>query len=69
MEDPRSRDSFITDILEYMRQNVQIGITRRDEQQIEQTLQALAALVRLYQGIDYSSPYARKTMRILPQDI
>ena len=60
MEDPRSRDSFITDILEYMRQNVQIGITRRDEQQIEQTLQALAALVRLYQGIDYSSPYATK---------
>ena len=28
---------------------------------MEQTLQALAALVQMYQGIDYSSPYATKT--------
>ena len=61
MEDPRSRDPFITDTLEYMRQHVQSGITRRDEQQIEQTLQALGTLVRLYQGIDYSSTYATKS--------
>ena len=61
MDDPRSRDSFIVDTLEYLRQTVQIGITRRDEQQLEQTLQALAALIRLYQGIDYSSPYATKS--------
>ena len=70
MEDPRSRDAFVTETLEYMRQNVQRGISRRDEQQIEQTLQALASLVRLYQGIDYSSPYAtKKAMPILPRDI
>ena len=43
-----------------MRQNVQSGIARRDEQQLEQTLRALAALVQLYQGIDYSSPCATK---------
>ena len=61
MEDPSSRDSFIVDTLEYLRQNVQIGITRRDEQQLEQTLQALGVLIRLYQGIDYSSPYAMKS--------
>ena len=61
MDDPRSRDSFIVDTLEYLRQTVQIGITRRDEQQLEQTLQALAALIRLYHGIDYSSPYATKS--------
>ena len=61
LEDPRSSDSFITDTLEYMRQNVQIGITRRDEQQLEQTLQAIAALVGLYQRIDYSSPIAEKS--------
>ena len=61
IDDPRSRDSFITDTLEHMRQSVQSGIVRRDEQQIEQTLQALGALVRLYQGIDYSSPYATKS--------
>ena len=61
MDDPRSRDSFIVDTLEYLRQTVQIWITRRDEQQLEQTLQVLAALIRLYQGIDYSSPYATKS--------
>ena len=61
IDDPRSRDSFITDTLEHMRQSVQSEIVRRDEQQIEQTLQALGALVRLYQGIDYSSPYATKS--------
>ena len=61
MEDPRSRDSFIIDTLEYLRQNVQIGITRRDEQQLEQTLQALGVLIRLYQGIDYSRPHATKS--------
>ena len=61
MEDPRSRDAFFTDTLEYMRQNVQSAITRRDEQQIEQTLQALSALVELYHHIDYSSPYATKS--------
>ncbi len=60
MDDPRSRDSFITDTLEYIRQNVQIGIVRRDEQQLQQALWTLGALVRLYQTIDYSSPYATK---------
>ena len=41
--------------------NWQIGITRRDEQQLEQTLQALAALIPLYQRIDYSKPHAEQT--------
>ena len=61
MDDPPSRDSFISDTLEYFRQNVQIGIVRRDEQQLQQTLRALGTLVRLYQSIDYSSPYASKS--------
>ncbi len=61
LEDPRSNDSFITDTLEFMRQTVQIGITRRDEQQLEQTLKVLATLVALYQRIDYSSPFAEKS--------
>ena len=61
IEDPRSRDSFIVDTLECLRQNVQIGITRRDEQQLGQTLQALGVLIRLYQGIDYSRPHASKS--------
>lgn len=61
VENPFSSDGFINDTLEHMRQNVQSGIARRDEQQIEQTLQAMAALVRVYLGIDYSSPYASKS--------
>ena len=61
IEDPRSRDTFITETLEYMRQNVQAGIIQHDEQKIEQTLQALASLVQVYLNIDYSSPYASKS--------
>jgi hypothetical protein len=60
-ENPFSSDGFINDTLEHLRQNLQNGISRRDEQQIEQTLQAMAALVRVYLGIDYSSPYASKS--------
>ena len=59
--DSQSHDAFIADSLEHMRQNLQAEISRRDEQQLEQTLQALAALVRLYQDIDYSMPHAEKT--------
>ena len=59
-EDPRSRDVFITDTLELLRQNAQMGITRRDEQQVEQSLQSFNALVQLYLRIDYSNPHASK---------
>jgi hypothetical protein len=61
VENPFSSDGFINDTLERLRQNSQSGIARGDEQQIEQTLQAMAALVRVYLGIDYSSPYASKS--------
>jgi len=61
VENPFSSDGFINDTLERLRQNLQSGIARRDEQQIEQTLQTMAALVRVYLGIDYSSPYASKS--------
>lgn len=61
IDNPLSRDSFITDTLEHLRLNVQIGIARRDEQQIEQALQAMAALVSVYLSIDYSSAYASKS--------
>lgn len=61
VENPFSSDGFINDTLEHLRQNSQSGIARGDEQQIEQTLQAMAALVRVYLGIDYSSPYASKS--------
>lgn len=61
IDNPLASDGFINDTLEHLRKNIQNGIARRDEQQIEQTLQAMAALVQVYLGIDYSSPYASKS--------
>ena len=53
-------DSFISDTLEHLRKNVQAANARRDEQQIEQTLQAMATLLEVYLDIDYSSTDATK---------
>jgi len=61
LDNPLTTDGFINDTLEHLRQNARIGVTRGDEQQIEQTLQALAALVRVYLEIDYANEYASKT--------
>jgi hypothetical protein len=60
-ENPLSRDGFITETLEHLRRNVQIGISRGDEQQIEQTFGAMAALCQIYLNIDYSTEHASKT--------
>ena len=54
-------DSFINDTLEHLRQNMQAANARRDEQQIEQTLQAMARLLEPYLEIDYSSTDATKS--------
>jgi len=54
-------DAFINDTLEHLRQTARIGVTRGDEQQIEQTLRAITGLVRVYLAIDYASPHASKT--------
>ena len=61
IDNPLASDGFINHTLEYLQKNIKSGIARRDEQQIEQTLQAMAALVQVYLGIDYSNPYASKS--------
>ena len=61
VENTLSSDGMINATLEQLRQNVQSGIARRDEQQIEQTLQAMAGLVWVYLSIDYASPRASKS--------
>ena len=61
VENRLSSDSIIIDTLEHLRQNVQRGIVHKDEQQIEQTLRTMAALIQVYLRIDYSSPYATKS--------
>ena len=57
MDNPLATDGFINETLEHLRQNVQIGISRGDEQQIEQSLRALLGLCRVYLSIDYASKY------------
>lgn len=61
VDNPLASDGFINGTLEQLRQNMQNGIARGDEQQIELTLQAMAKLVRVYLNIDYSTPYASKS--------
>jgi hypothetical protein len=60
IENPLTSDDFINDTLEHLRQSARIAVSRGDEQQIEQTLQALSALVGVYAGIDYGTPRASK---------
>ena len=59
-EHPLTSDAFINDTLEHLRRSARIGISRGDEQQIEQTLRAMAAQVGVYAGIDYASEGAAK---------
>ena len=61
IDNPLASDDFINDTLEHLLKNIQSGIAHRDEQQIKQTLQAMAALFQVYLGIDYSSQYASKS--------
>jgi hypothetical protein len=61
IENPLTTDGFINNTQEHLRQHAHAAVARRDEKQIEQTLQAMAGLVQVYLGIDYSSPMASKT--------
>lgn len=60
-DNPHSSDKFINNTLEHLRQNVRIGVTRGDEQQIEQTLHAISELFLIYLGIDYADDFASPT--------
>lgn len=61
VENPMTTDNLINDSLERLRQNVQVGISRGDEQQIEQSLRTLLGLCQLYSNIDYASEHAVKS--------
>ena len=61
IENPLESDGFINETLEYLRQNVHIGISRRDEQQIEHSLRAMTALCQVFINIDYGTEYSSKT--------
>lgn len=57
-DNPLASDSFLTDTLEHIRQNIQIGISRKDEQFIEENLHCLIHLTQIYLLIDYADEYA-----------
>ena len=61
VDNPLASDGFITNTLEHMRQSVQIGISRKDEQQVEQTFRAIAGLTQIYIGIDYGDKHATRS--------
>lgn len=61
VDNPMATDNFINDTLERLRQNVQIGVSRGDEQQIEQSFRALLGLCQTYSNIDYATEYAVKS--------
>jgi len=48
IDNPLASDGFLTNTLEHLRQNVQVAISRKDEQFIEQNLQSLLQLTQLY---------------------
>lgn len=55
IDNPLASDKFLTTTLEHFRQNVQVAISRKDEQFIEQNLQSLLQLTQLYVSIDYGN--------------
>lgn len=57
-DNPLASDSFLTNTLEHLRQNVQVAISRKDEQFIEQNLESLFQLTQLYLSIEYGDEHA-----------
>lgn len=57
-DNPLASDSFLANTLEHLRQNVQVGISRKDEQFIEQNLQSLLQLTQIYLSIEYGDAHA-----------
>jgi len=60
-ENPLTTDGFINNSLEHLRQSIRIGVSRGDEQQVEQNLATFAKLQNVYLGIDYAEDGASKT--------
>lgn len=57
-DNPLASDRFLTNTLEHLRQNVQVAVSRKDEQFIEQNLQSLLQLTQLYLLIEYGDEHA-----------
>jgi hypothetical protein len=60
-DNPLASDSFLTNTLEHLRQNVQVAISRKDEQFIEQNLYSLLQLTQLYLSVEYGDADASRS--------
>lgn len=58
LSNPFAGDGFINHTLEHLRQTTAIGISRRDERQIQQAFQTYADLTTVYLQIDYAQDHA-----------
>ncbi|MBX3514051.1 MAG: DUF2254 domain-containing protein [Xanthobacteraceae bacterium] len=61
IDDPFVSDDFITNTLEYLKQNIALENSRKDEVMLRQNFQALSSLSQLYLNIEYGSPFASKS--------
>lgn len=53
VDNPLASDKFLNNTLEHLRQNVQIAVSRKDEQFIEQNFRCLLQLEQLYINVQY----------------
>ncbi len=60
-DNPLASDSFLIKTLEHLRQNVQVGISRQDEQFIELNLKCLLQLTQLYISVEYGDTHQIKS--------
>ena len=58
IDNPLASDRFLSLTLEHLRQNVQLAISRKDEQFIENNLQSLLQLMQLYLSINNGNDHA-----------
>lgn len=58
---PESHDPIISETLEQLRQNVQIGLSKGDELFIQANFRALTELAEIYYNIDYSTDHSTKS--------
>lgn len=65
IDNPLATDGVVNDTLEHLRQYSNAAIARRDEQQVEQSLQTMASLVEVYLGIDYANHLAPREHAML----
>jgi hypothetical protein len=65
IDNPLATDSFINNTLEYLRQAVKAGVSREDEQFIEQTFSTMERLVEVYISIDYCNRDGSKEHAVL----